>query len=347
VYNSERYLRECVDSVLAQEGFEDCELLLIDDSSKDGSFALCEAYAAKNPRVKALRQPNGGVSSVRNAGIRLAQGEFVLFVDSDDWLRPGMLKALLPLAREAKADICRCSGQRFLDGTELWQPVASSGEAKRYAQTRGSQFAELLNRLPDPEVVWGALYRRSFLLEKKLFFDERLRLCEDLPFAYSALALAGSVVQLESPFYCYRVRRDSRSQAASDPATAARLALILEPWERLRSELGGNYPAALMAAKSIDMLCALQAQVPKTARTAFFQACRPAMEAALERAGRERLASSPPRLYRSLAAAAFLLGKPWLWNAAATWRNALGWLNRKRRSFKKGNAFEPACQESK
>lgn len=94
VYRVEEYLEKCVDSILAQT-CQDFELLLIDDGSPDGSGAICDRYAASHPnQVRALHQPNGGAGAARNRGIELAQGDYLLFVDGDDWLAPNLLEDL-------------------------------------------------------------------------------------------------------------------------------------------------------------------------------------------------------------------------------------------------------------
>ena len=98
VYNAEHTLERCVDSVLGQE-FTDFELLLVDDGSSDGSPALCDRYAAQDSRVRVIHKENGGVSAARNAAMDLAEGEFLQFLDSDDWITPDATKLLLRSAR--------------------------------------------------------------------------------------------------------------------------------------------------------------------------------------------------------------------------------------------------------
>lgn len=89
VYNAEKYLRECVESVLCQT-LSDIELILVDDGSTDSSPTLCDQYAAQDRRVKVIHKPNGRAASARNAGLRVASGEYVAFVDADDWISPDM-----------------------------------------------------------------------------------------------------------------------------------------------------------------------------------------------------------------------------------------------------------------
>ena len=104
VYNAEHTLERCVDSVLGQE-FTDFELLLVDDGSSDGSPALCDRYAAQDSRVRVIHKENGGVSAARNAAMDLAEGEFLQFLDSDDWITPDATKLLLRSAREHQCDL--------------------------------------------------------------------------------------------------------------------------------------------------------------------------------------------------------------------------------------------------
>ena len=94
VYNVEGYLARCVDSILGQT-YENLEVILVDDGSRDGSGALCDAFARQDHRVKVIHKPNGGLSSARNTGIDAAQGEYLAFVDSDDWLEPDAYAQML------------------------------------------------------------------------------------------------------------------------------------------------------------------------------------------------------------------------------------------------------------
>ena len=94
VYNVEPYLRKCVDSILAQS-YSNLEVILVDDGSPDGCGAICDEYAAKDARVRVIHKPNGGVSDARNAGLDIMTGDYVAFVDSDDWVEADMYRTLL------------------------------------------------------------------------------------------------------------------------------------------------------------------------------------------------------------------------------------------------------------
>lgn len=107
IYNMEKLMRKCLDSILAQT-FQDYECLLIDDGSKDGSPAICDEYAAKDPRFKAFHKPNGGLSDARNYGIERAQGEYTIFFDPDDWVDADCLTEMYAKAVETDADMVMC-----------------------------------------------------------------------------------------------------------------------------------------------------------------------------------------------------------------------------------------------
>ena len=107
IYNMEKLMRKCLDSISAQT-FQNYECLLIDDGSKDGSPAICDEYAAKDPRFKAFHKPNGGLSDARNYGIERAQGDYTIFFDPDDWVDAECLKEMYAKAQETDADMVMC-----------------------------------------------------------------------------------------------------------------------------------------------------------------------------------------------------------------------------------------------
>ena len=130
VYNAERYLAQCVDSILAQT-LQDMQVILVDDGSTDSSPAICDAYAGKDRRVQVIHKVNGRAASARNAGLRAAAGEYVAFVDADDWISPEMYEAMLAEG----ADVCLCDYVRFRGSEEFpfSQPNVAQGFYDRAA----------------------------------------------------------------------------------------------------------------------------------------------------------------------------------------------------------------------
>ena len=123
VYKVERYLHECVHSLLAQT-FSDIEVILVDDGSPDGCGAICDAYAKSDSRVCVIHQKNGGLSCARNTGIAHARGEYLCFVDSDDYVAPDYCETLYAMLKDSDCDFSVCGVCRFQDGVQP-NPVSS------------------------------------------------------------------------------------------------------------------------------------------------------------------------------------------------------------------------------
>lgn len=107
IYNSEKFLKRCVESILAQT-FNDIEVILVNDGSTDNSPSICEDYAKKDKRIVVINKPNGGLSSARNAGLDIAAGEYIGYVDSDDYIAPEMYGKLLAACESESADVAEC-----------------------------------------------------------------------------------------------------------------------------------------------------------------------------------------------------------------------------------------------
>lgn len=206
VYNVEAYLPQCLDSILSQCG-GDCETILVDDGTQDASNVICDAYSLRYPNVKVIHKPNGGLSSARNAGFELAEGRYVCFVDSDDYIEPGTAEKLLAWIESYDADICFLQASKvYPDGTS-----ESLGECLSAAGLQGKGKTEALDYLSSrpkfPASAWAKLYRRAFLEENGLRFPDDRRLSEDLPYSLNAFLTAETFDVLEFPFYCYRQNR--------------------------------------------------------------------------------------------------------------------------------------------
>ena len=163
VYNAEKYLQECVDSILRQT-LTDLELILVDDGSPDGCPALCDAAALRDDRVRVIHQKNKGLSAARNAGMKIARGNWVAFVDSDDRVMPGYLERMYAAAQKAEPDLVVCD--------YLCMDENGAGKAKSEKLVRAEQLGreELIRKmcLTPFVVAWTKLYRRE-ILEKMQF----------------------------------------------------------------------------------------------------------------------------------------------------------------------------------
>lgn len=210
MYNVERFLPKCLDSILAQT-LRDIEVICVDDCSPDGSAAIADGYAAHDSRVRVVRRGvNGTLGFARNSGIDVARGEYIAFVDSDDWIDPGMMEALWGMAREWGADVC-CSGIRSVrNGSvdkEVEHPLAGavvSGD-DNVALLRLEFYGALPDRSdesPYPVSSCTSLYRRDFLEEYGLRFNAMRS--EDIDFNVRALSVAARVACARGVYYNYR-----------------------------------------------------------------------------------------------------------------------------------------------
>ncbi len=172
VYNRENYLRRCIDSILAQT-YTNFELLLIDDGSTDNSGKICDEYAERDNRVKVFHKENGGVSSARNVGLDNAKGEYIIFVDSDDWVAVNYVELLLP--REGEDLVC-CGSREMEAGREIGRSGYNKDEVYTIETIRNFR-----------QCRWGKIYlgpcakgyRRTIIDKIALRFDEMISYHED------------------------------------------------------------------------------------------------------------------------------------------------------------------------
>ena len=201
IYNSERFLHHCIDSILAQT-FTDWELLLIDDGSKDASGSICDEYAAKDERIRVFHKENGGVSSARNIGLEHAIGEYVVFVDSDDWVDDSYLNCLLPENRE---DLICCSFE-VEDSYKRnnWNVLlADSNETTEALKENLTKFAFCS--------VTCKSFRNSLIQENNVRFNEEITQCEDGLFVFDYLSACRCKVKTKSEC-SYHYRWDSKER---------------------------------------------------------------------------------------------------------------------------------------
>lgn len=194
VYKAEKYLERCVDSILAQT-FADFELILVNDGSPDSSGAICDAYTAKDSRVKVIHKENGGVSAARNTGLDAAKGEFVAFVDSDDYVEPDYLRVLL----WNDCDLSLCGNYKHLpDGV-----VITEHDLQLSACAVTTVLLESMLSSGKLYTVWGKAFRRSLLQQLKLRFREDICYSEDTIFAMTFAAACETVCCHKEPLYHY------------------------------------------------------------------------------------------------------------------------------------------------
>lgn len=204
VYNVEQYLAKCLNSVIQQDvPYEDYEVIVVNDGSPDNSLKIAEQYADKYSNIKVITRLNGGLSAARNTGFECANGEYVWFVDSDDWIEPNCLNFLLTEATQKQLDVL-CFGVSYHHSENVIEPCAHR-DPKSIGVVDGKIF---LCKTYMPSAVWCALYRREFLTKNNLLFYEGI-LHEDQEFTPRAYFFAKRIEYLHRFCYCYNQRMGS------------------------------------------------------------------------------------------------------------------------------------------
>lgn len=206
VYNSSKYLRKCIDSILEQS-YKELEILLIDDGSTDDSRTICEKYASDDVRVIYKRKKNGGVSSARNQGLALAKGEYIIFVDSDDFLEKEIIEKAIDEIKEKDVDLV------------IWNALeVNNGITKKCKRINIKQnldnsikAALVANYYEDfywgdyIRAVWGKMFKASLIKKNNLKFNEQLYIGEDAVFMMQYVSWTKKIKSINEYGYFYRI----------------------------------------------------------------------------------------------------------------------------------------------
>lgn len=232
IYMIDRYLGICIESIINQT-YQNLEIILVDDGSKDRCSEICDLYASKDSRIKVLHKSNGGLVSARKAGLRESNGEYISYVDGDDWIGPGFIEGLYTAAYSCGADMV-CAGQSrdlfaqsahftnripsgIYEGKNLeflWENMISCGSYYRQGITT---------------YVWNKLFKREILLQPQSMVDNKISIGEDAAVTYPALMNSKRVAVVDNVSYHYRQREDSMlKQRASFADEAQKLNYLYE-----------------------------------------------------------------------------------------------------------------------
>lgn len=210
VYKVEKYLEECIESILSQS-MDDYEIILVDDGSPDACPEICDRYAEKYPeKIRVVHKENSGPANTRNVGLSMAKGDYIFFIDSDDFLKEDRVKELYEKAVEYDADVLQTSYYALDESSGKENFVKASFETNKLL-THADMEKELCYASSERRIVfaWRNLFKREFLLKNNIVFEEKLRMVEEVPFNLEALVKAERFVAVDIPVLCYRVRNDS------------------------------------------------------------------------------------------------------------------------------------------
>lgn len=207
-YNIEDYIGRCLDSIISQT-YKNLEIIVVDDGSRDHTGEILDNYAKKDRRIKVIHKENGGVSSARNKGIEVAEGDYIGFIDGDDLIEPEMYKILVDLLEEENADIAHCGYQMvFPDRIDYYHNTG-----KKKIQTTEEGLKDLLSgEMIEPGLV-NKLYKKELIKNCRL--NETVKINEDLLMNYQLFKLSQKSVYYDITPYSYMIRSSSATGANS------------------------------------------------------------------------------------------------------------------------------------
>ena len=154
IYKVEEFLDKCISSVVNQT-YYNLEIILVDDGSPDNCPQMCDVWASRDNRINVIHKPNGGLSDARNAGIQIAKGDFIAFVDSDDWIAPNMYQMMVDAIEKENADICACGiVVSYPESEKVLNIPEVVGDSKMILEL-------IYNDTQYPVAAWNKLYRRE------------------------------------------------------------------------------------------------------------------------------------------------------------------------------------------
>lgn len=207
IYKVEQYLEECVDSLIEQT-YKNIEIILVDDGSPDNCGAICDRYAEQDDRIQVIHKKNGGLSDARNAGLDIASGEYVLFIDSDDYVSVDMVEELYGAIKKQNADISVCYFQRVYVGNRKDKITEIDEPKECYSPKELLSQLYTTNNSPIAFVAWNKVYKKTLFSENGIRYPEG-KYHEDTFTTYQLLYYAMKIAVVRKPLYFYRIRNDS------------------------------------------------------------------------------------------------------------------------------------------
>lgn len=249
IYNVEQYIRTCLDSIINQT-LKDIEIILVDDESPDNCPTICDEYAKKDCRIKVIHKKNGGLGFARNSGIEIATGEYVAFVDSDDYIDHTMYEKLYNIAKSNNLDTCYC-GYNSFSGI-ISNPVK---EVNSYTEFNGSDIKRVfLLSMIGNEVkeksdrqyamsVWHAIYSNDIIKNNTIrFCSERELISEDIVFDIDYLSCSKKIGIIPESLYFYRTNNSSLSRGYRMDRVEKNIKLYYYIVNRIKKLMGGGEP---------------------------------------------------------------------------------------------------------
>ncbi|MGN0524118.1 MAG: glycosyltransferase family 2 protein [Eubacterium sp.] len=253
IYKVEKFIKKCVDSIIAQT-YKNIEIILVDDGSPDNCPAICDEYAKQDSRIKVVHKENGGLISARKAGLQASSGEYVCFVDGDDWIEADMYERIADSIEKTNAD-CIIT-QFFYEYQD--KPVTSDYKLNRDFYDRKQIEKDIFpTMLFDNQYYrfgifpncWTKVFKRQLLEKHLMDTDERIRMGEDIAFTYPCLMECQTLAFVDKALYHYRINPESMTKAYDEKLSDIYLLpyqALVKKSKQLGVDLSGQLPYYLL-----------------------------------------------------------------------------------------------------
>ncbi|MDU5920536.1 MAG: glycosyltransferase family 2 protein [Clostridiales bacterium] len=228
IYNVDKYLEECIES-LKNQTYKNLEIILINDGSADNSEQICREEAKQDNRIVFINKKNGGAASAKNKGLKVAKGDYITFVDSDDFIEPDMIEYMVNTIKKYNSDIIQCSFINLYKNTEKFK------QDKIVEQRISSKdFLELFLTKWDSSLFWNKLFKRDVI--ENVFFKEG-RCIDDEFFTYKCVINSKSIVTSNKIVYNYRMRKSGvmKSESSQKQILKDRVDYLYERYDLVRT----------------------------------------------------------------------------------------------------------------
>ena len=268
IYNVEAYLKKCVITLLSQS-FKNYEIILVDDGSKDSSGAICDELYSLSPEViKVIHKANGGLSDARNVGVDNSKGEYVIFVDSDDYWDDNRALEQIYGKLAAKPDVllygckdynCK-NGKMVVSRNNYDETLLACGDKNRV-------ISYLVQSGLYPGAAWLTVTRREFIIDNKIYFLKGYK-SEDIDWLFNLFVCANSFAALNNPFYVYLKNRGGSITDLVNVKTFDDLHFIVSKWSKILHSMSESYASDLLVHLNYCymMLLIIYARLPKDLR---------------------------------------------------------------------------------
>lgn len=227
VYKVEAYLNKCIDSILNQT-FEDFELILVNDGSPDKCGEICEDYAKKDSRIRVFHKENGGQATARNFGIDIARGEYIGFVDSDDYIEPEMYEVLYNMCINDNCDMVNCSSKIYFNNK-----IKVNGNGEKVIHSKKEAMRVVIEGLLYDECLWSKLIKKSVLKDLRMPVGI---VYEDTAFVYKIVDKCERIGYIGVPMYNYIKREDSTMDRAVKEVKTDAILVYKEMYEFVKNK---------------------------------------------------------------------------------------------------------------